>query len=657
MIRTAYIACLAMLHAVPAAARDLADPAAAFGVRESVQSIAMSPDGSTLVYAQPAPGQGAVLFAVDIASSAVRPVMRADGVRQRLGGCNFVSNLRLVCGIWGITDYEGVLVPVSRLAALDTNGGNIRVLGERDSPDQEYIRTYSGSVIDWLPGAENSVLMMQSFIPSGSTGTRMGRREEGLGVVRVDTSQARSSTVEQPRADAVDFITDGRGQVRIMATRGVRGGSGLQASVTTYHYRPAGSSEWQVLGTLDMRTREGILPLAVDPDLNAAYIFADHQGRTALFRVKLDGTLHRELVASHDQVDIDGLLRIGRRNRVVGATFATDRRQVIYFDPQLRQIAEQLRRALPNLPLIEFIDSSEDEQRLLVWAGSDADPGRYYILDRATRNMNELMLARPELEDVPLAPVRPMTYRAADGTQVPGYLTLPPGREGRNLPAIVMPHGGPSARDEWGFDWLAQYFANRGYAVLQPNFRGSAGYGEGWFRHNGFVSWRTAVGDVNDAARWLVGQGIADPEKLAIVGWSYGGYAALQANVLEPGLFRAVVAVAPVTDLETARNEWQGFSNAANVRDFFGSGPHIRAGSPAQNAAAIRAPVLMFHGDRDRNVGIRQSQLMDTRLRDAGRRSELVVYPGLDHQIDDSAARADMLRRSDAFLREALGIR
>jgi hypothetical protein len=151
MIRTAYIACLAMLHAVPAAARDLADPAAAFGVRESVQSIAMSPDGSTLVYAQPAPGQGAVLFAVDIASSAVRPVMRADGVRQRLGGCNFVSNLRLVCGIWGITDYEGVLVPVSRLAALDTNGGNIRVLGERDSPDQEYIRTYSGSVIDWLP--------------------------------------------------------------------------------------------------------------------------------------------------------------------------------------------------------------------------------------------------------------------------------------------------------------------------------------------------------------------------------------------------------------------------------------------------------------------------------------------------------------------------
>ena len=250
----------------------------------------------------------------------------------------------------------------------------------------------------------------------------------------------------------------------------------------------------------------------------------------------------------------------------------------------------------------------------------------------------------------------PVTYRAADGTQIPAYLTLPPGGAQRGLPAIVMPHGGPSARDEWGFDWLAQYFANRGYAVLQPNFRGSAGYGEAWFQRNGFVSWRTAIGDVNDAGRWLVGEGIAAPARLAIFGWSYGGYAALQSSVLDPELFRAIVAVAPVTDLNLARNEWVGFTNAANVRDFFGSGPHIREGSPLQNAERIRAPVLMFHGDLDRNVGIAQARAMDDRLRAAGRRSELVAFRGLDHQLDDSSARADLLRRSDAFLRQALGI-
>ncbi|MEI9851159.1 MAG: alpha/beta fold hydrolase [Sphingomonas sp.] len=123
-----------------------------------------------------------------------------------------------------------------------------------------------------------------------------------------------------------------------------------------------------------------------------------------------------------------------------------------------------------------------------------------------------------------------------------------------------MPHGGPGARDEWGFDWLAQFFAARGYAVLQPNFRGSAGYGEDWFLENGFKSWRTAIGDVNDGGRWLVGQGIAAPAKLAIVGWSYGGYAALQSAVLDPELFKAIVAIAPVTDLGALKEESRWFT-------------------------------------------------------------------------------------------------
>ena len=237
----------------------------------------------------------------------------------------------------------------------------------------------------------------------------------------------------------------------------------------------------------------------------------------------------------------------------------------------------------------------------------------------------------------------------------PGYLTLPPDGAQRGLPAIVMPHGGPSARDEWGFDWLAQYFANRGYAVLQPNFRGSAGYGSQWFQTNGFQSWRTAIGDVNDAGRWLVREGIADPAKLAIVGWSYGGYAALQSAVIDQSLFRAAVAIAPVTDLQLARDEWRG-SASANTRDFFGTGPHIAEGSPARHAEAIRVPVLLMHGTLDLNVPIRQSRIMRDRLRSAGRQVELVEYPGLDHQLMDSATRAQVLRRSDAFLRQALGM-
>ncbi|MFN3725295.1 MAG: alpha/beta fold hydrolase [Allosphingosinicella sp.] len=633
------------------------DPAAAFGARESVQAIAMSPDGRHLAFAQPTAGQGAALYVVDLEGGQPRAAVTANGTDQRLGGCEFVSNQRLVCTIWAVATYEGMLVPVSRLIAMNADGSNIRVLGERDSFNQHYVRTFSGSVIDWLPGQDDSLLMTQTFIPDTVTGSRVGRREEGLGVVRMDTSNLRTRTAESPRADAVRYIADGRGTVRMMATRGFNDATGQDSPILTYFYRTAGSRDWREFSTFDERDDSGLRPVAVDPDLNAAYAFGRHNGRTALFRVKLDGSMQRELVASHDAVDVDGLIRVGRRNRVVGASFATDKRQAIYFDPELQALAERLNRALPNLPLIHFADASEDEQRLLIWAGSDTDPGRYYTYDKGTRQLNEIMLARPQLENVALAPVRAVTYSAADGTQIPAYLTLPPGSSGRGLPAIVMPHGGPSARDVWGFDWLAQYFANRGYAVLQPNFRGSAGYGEAWFQRNGFVSWRTAIGDINDAGRWLASEGIADPAKLAIVGWSYGGYAALQSNVVDPSLFKAVVAIAPVTDLNMARNEWRGFSNAANVRDFFGSGPHIREGSPLQNVAAIRAPVLMFHGDLDRNVGIAQARAMDQRLRGAGRRSELVTFTGLDHQIDDSRARAEMLGRTDAFLREELGIR
>jgi dipeptidyl aminopeptidase/acylaminoacyl peptidase len=217
-----------------------------------------------------------------------------------------------------------------------------------------------------------------------------------------------------------------------------------------------------------------------------------------------------------------------------------------------------------------------------------------------------------------------------------------------------MPHGGPGARDEWGFDWLAQFFAAKGYAVLQPNFRGSTGYGDAWFQKNGFQSWKTAIGDVNDGGRWLVQQGIAAPDKLAIVGWSYGGYAALQSAVLDPALFKAIVAVAPVTDLETLRGEAKPFTNFPLVDRFIGHGDHVRDGSPARNAKAIKAPVLMFHGDMDQNVGIGESRLMADKLRDAGGKVELVEFKGLDHQLDDSKARAAMLGRADAFLHASL---
>jgi dipeptidyl aminopeptidase/acylaminoacyl peptidase len=427
--------------------------------------------------------------------------------------------------------------------------------------------------------------------------------------------------------------------------------------VTRYSYRPKGQSDWKDLSTYNSQTFQGFNPFAVDPTEDAAYGLQKDNGRFALFKRPLDGSNAEIKVFAHPQVDVDAPILLGRKQRIIGVTYATDRRYAEYSDPGLKRLAASLTKALPGSPMINFEGASDDEQKLLVWAGSDTDPGRYYLLDRATKQMRPLLLTRPELDGYKLAPVQTVQVKAADGTLIPGYLTLPPGSSGKGLPAIVMPHGGPESRDEWGFDWLAQYFAHKGYAVLQPNFRGSYGYGEQWFLENGYKSWRVAVGDVSDSGRWLVSQGIANPAKLAIVGWSYGGHAALQSGVIAPDLFKAIVAIAPVTDLEEHKNASILTSAQRIQRERIGVGPHVKEGSPAQNAGAIKAPVMLFHGDLDFNVRILQSRLMEDKLKAAGKQVTLVTYPGLTHGLDTAEARADLLGKSDAFLRASMGLK
>ncbi|WP_106639138.1 alpha/beta hydrolase family protein [Allosphingosinicella vermicomposti] len=642
------------LLSTTALSAELPDAAALFGSRESIEQASISPDGTKFAYLAPLTGQGSALF-VTLLNGGAEPkaILIASGKPERLSNCKWAANTRLVCSIYGITLVEGTEIAYfSRLVGVDDDGKNVTVL-HRSGQDQLGYDLIGSSVIDWLPSENGTVLMARNYIPERSTGRILASRRDGLGVDRVDTRTLKSSTVEQPRASAVEYITDSHGNVRIMGLRKTAS-SGSDKGVIEYLYRQPDQRDWAALSMAEYRG-EGFNPYAVDKKLNVAYGLKKKDGRYAAYTVDLDGSLKEKEIFSHPDVDVSGFVTIGRRERIVGARYSTDKAEVAYFDPELQKLSVSLSKAIPNLPLIRFADSSVDETKLLIWAGSDVDPGRYYLLDRSTKNMSELLPVRPHLDKVPLASVQHIQYPAADGTMVPGYLTLPPGKESaKGLPAIVMPHGGPGARDEWGFDWLSQYFANQGYAVLQPNFRGSAGYGDAWFQKNGFQNWRTAIGDVDDGGRWLVKEGIADPAKMAIVGWSYGGYAALQSAATEPGLFKAAIAIAPVTDLDLLKEERRGWSDFSVVSAFVGSGPHIKEGSPSQNADKIKVPVLMFHGSVDRNVGVGHAKRMASRLKAANVPSDLVIYDDLDHYLEDSAARTDMLRKSADFLKKAL---
>lgn len=644
-----------MLTIGTGAAHAESDPiqsmAALFGARPAVENLSLSPDGKHLAYIQPLSGQASVLFVTALdGGAAPQPILRSSGSPDRLSSCDWVANDRLLCEAIAVASLNvAEITYVSRLFALNSDGSNIRqITSPKGSGNRTEYDLFGGGVIDWLPSEDGKILMVRNYIPEETIGTRLAQSKSGLGVDKIDTRNLRATSVEPPKDSASNYITDGMGNVRIMALR-ERNVAGYDTGTTRYLYRLSDSRNWQELSTVDINDA-GFRPVAVDAKANIAYGLKKLDGRFAAYSLSLDGLRTEHLVYSRPDVDVDGFKHIGRQQRVIGVSYTSDSGNAVYFDEPLKKLAQGLSKAMPNLPLIDFVAASQDEQVLVVSAGSDNDPGRYYSFDRTSRQLRELMLERPQLEGVTLARSKPVSYPARDGVSVPGYLTLPPGREAKGLPAIVLPHGGPSARDSWGFDWLSQYFASLGYAVLQPNFRGSSGYGDAWFRDNGFKSWRTAIGDVSDAGRWLIAQGIADPKRLSIVGWSYGGYAALQAAVVDPKLFQKVVAIAPVTDLEKVKEERRDWTDYKIVSDMIGTGPHVGEGSPARHASAIEAPVLMFHGTMDRNVLVSESKLMDDRLKDAGKRSELIVYDKLDHYLEDSAARTDMLARIGRFL-------
>lgn len=644
--------------AQPVAAQDAlsaAQAAKAFGARESILDASLSPDGNKVAIVVPGPGQSAVVQVLDLVKKTNTPVNSADGNPMTLRSCNWVSNTRLLCQLFGVSDINyQTLLGYSRLLAMNADGSNPMPLATQNRRDA-YAQQSDGYVLDWGDGSSNKVLIARRYVPGKGHGLSGGTQQlEGLGVDIVDTETGKTEHVESPDTAAGLYLADGRGKVRIMSTDESVRKLGESRGIITFRYRMAGSSAWKPFGTYSQITDEGMYPVAVDGEKNVAYVLNKLDGRDALYRVSLDGTMKTELAFAHPRVDVSGVARTGRQGRIVGARYTMESGEVSYFDPEFKALMAQLHATMKALPLVHIVDSSADGTKHLVYASSDTDAGRYFLLDQTTKKVRSLGQSRPDLTGLPLGAMKPVAYKAADGTAVPGYLTLPPGSEGKRIPAIVMPHGGPAARDSWGFDWMVQFFVSRGYAVLQPNYRGSSGYGNDWFQNNGFKSWKLAIGDVNDAGRWLVSQGIADPAKLAIVGWSYGGYAALQANVLDPNLYKAVVAIAPVTDFGALKEDQRGFTNSRVAQAEIGQGAHISEGSPARHPEVFRAPVLMFHGDKDINVDIDQARLMDRQLKKAGKSSELIVYPKIDHQLGDSAVRADMLARSDAFLAKAL---
>ena len=651
-------AAVALLTCAPLAAaqpgHSLAEDAKAFGTRELLRQVDISPSGKKVVMLASAAGAATTASVIDVATSKVTRLMVTDGKAVKLYSCSFAGEEHVVCQ-YGGNDHVGQdLVGFTKMFVINADGTNLRKLGQEQTDRAAGILQDDGAVIDWMTGSEGKLLMQRTYVPEGdTTGHLISRTKSGLGVDLLDTDSGKFSSIEAPKDGAGDYLTDGRGNVRLVTFVDSNSMTGMLSGLSSYKYRLPGRKDWLDLGQFDDLSRQGVRPLAIDADRNALFALQRMNGRDALVQIALDGSKNSTLVAKNDRVDIDGVVRIGRGQRVIGYTFADERRRIVYFDPEFDKLHDSLKAALKAS--IDFEEASSDGQQLLILASADNKPGSFYIYSRPTRSLLEVGPIRPELDGRPLAAMQPVEVPASDGVIIPAYVTLPPGSSGKGLPAVVLPHGGPSARDEWGFDWLPQFLAARGYAVIQPEFRGSDGYGDAWLNKNGFQNWRTSIGDVTAAAKYLVSKGIADPNRMAIMGWSYGGYAALQSAAMEPTLYKAAIAIAPLTDLAMAERDSEGFTNSDLVKRIIGKGPHLVEGSPLEQAARIKVPVLLVHGDMDATVRIHQSEAILGALRKVGTPVDMLTFKGLDHQLDDTDARIAMLTKAGELLDRTIG--
>jgi dipeptidyl aminopeptidase/acylaminoacyl peptidase len=630
------------------------DTSVQFGAREHMEGVSISPSGDQIAFIQPSSGEGSELFIAKTADGSTRKITYVNGKPWKLHWCNWASNTRLVCQMSALIDDPAGLLTFTRLVAINSDGTQIKELGKKSTRSTGRMQ-FDGALVGWSENDDGSIIMSRNYASEFRTGTMLANSQEGLGVDRVDTLTMQSYRMEQPKKSASAFIAGTKGDVRILQIAPTNDEGYLKDS-SKYFLRYSNDQDWHPVTAKDDKG-ELLSPVAVDSSKNIAYAFGKKGGRAAIYTIALDQSQSATLLYANDKVDVDSLLSLGRSGRVIGVEIITDRRQPILFDEGINNLAKKLGKAIPGLPLVRIVDASRDENRLVLFAGSDVDPGRYYLYDQTKKTLSEIGQVRPNIADGTLSPVKVVNYPAADGTLIPAYLTLPKGAAEQNLPTIVIPHGGPSSRDEWGFDWISQFFAAQGFAVLQPNFRGSSGYGDEWYINNGFKSWRTAVGDVNDAGRWLIKEKIASSDKLVVFGWSYGGYAALQSSALDADLFKAIVAVAPVTDLGMLIEQSRNYDNFHFVEEFVGKGEHIISGSPLKQVGKIKAPVLLFSGDHDVNVDVSQARAMNNALTKAAKTSDLVIYKDRDHQLNDSEVRADLLRKSDQFFRDKLSLK
>lgn len=470
-------------------------------------------------------------------------------------------------------------------------------------------------------------------------------------VFRINVNTGEEKLIAQNPGNITGWATDHDGKLRVAVTT-----DGVNTSLL---YRDQEGENFKPILTTNFK--QSVSPLFFTFDNRKLYV-ASNRGRdkSAIYVFDPASAKEGELLVEHADVDVTGLQYSRKRKVLTNANWVTWKTERKFLDKEFESMWRDVEAKLPGYELV-FTSTNRAEDKFIVAAFSDKTRGKRYVYDKATKKLDLLADVSPWLPEGELADMKPIQYKSRDGLTIHGYLTLPKGVAPKNLPVVINPHGGPWFRDAWGFNPEVQFLANRGYAVLQMNFRGSTGYGREFWAAS-FKQWgRKMQDDVTDGVQWLIKEGIADPKRVAIYGGSYGGYTTLAGLAFTPELYAAGVDYVGVSNLITFMKAippyWKPFLEMLSemVGDMEKDEAMLKAVSPVFNADKIKAPLLIAQGAKDPRVVKSESDQMVEAMKKRGVEVEYIVKDNEGHGFQNEENRFEFYEAMERFLKKHIG--
>lgn len=638
---------LTLILSVPAFAKP---PASAFGQIPKVNDAAISPDGKKIAVYQNMNGSyGIGIYYIDGSGTAPFAVGMEEGVKP--DWLYWPNNEIILASFWQSQKYQGTPIRTGHIYSMDITKKKGKVLVKPDNAKEigsrigstNFFRQWNNIVVDKLTDDPDHILM--SFSDEGNN--------LAPSVQKVNVRTGNSKRVRRGNTSIQEWITDLRGEVRVG-----QGRSDGSNGDWTLRIRDAEGDNWQSYDKYNgLNGNEAIYGFTSNPN---EMIVGRYNGKdtVGLYIYDLGQKRISRKLFHNDDYDVSNLVYSSDGSEIVGASYVADNNQVELFGT--KESALDRMRAKYDGYSVDYVDSNRDYSKVIVKLSSPSDPGGMFLLEPSTDKMNRISTMYDGLKSADMGEVITARYTARDGKKIPAYVTVPISVTSapKSLPFIILPHGGPYARDSKSFDYLAQYFASRGFGVLQMNFRGSAGYGKE-FEEAGRQNWVVMQEDVEDGTRWLIEKGYADPDRICIAGWSYGGYAALIGSIKNPDLYACTISIAGVTDLKDLINDMKqyrfGKLTAKGFLKGFSDKDDLKENSPAKRGAEMTGPVFLAHGTLDQQVHFDQYKRMKSALKKGKAKVTAIEFKDEDHYLSNEKNRKKFFMELDSFLEKAIG--